>query len=101
MAISNWRVPLSFSFLRCVGLACSSGLESLRNPRADNRKCGSLNVIRPSAGAVAGRWLGVIASNPDAPTRRGGDDRAMTWCRLDGRIPSGILLFNLAVTFVN
>ena len=37
MAISNWRVPLSFSFLRCLGLACSSGLEFLRNARADNR----------------------------------------------------------------
>ena len=53
------------------------------------------------SGTDAGRWLGVIASNPDALTRREGDNRAMTWCRLDGRIPSGILLFNLAVTFVN
>ena len=55
MAISNWRFPLSFSFLRCLGLACS-GLESLRNTRADNRRCGSLNVIRQSLGA---RWLGL------------------------------------------
>ena len=66
MAISNWRVPLSFSFLRCLGLACSSGLESLRNARADNRECGSLNVIRQSFGAVAGRWLGGTAYLPIA-----------------------------------
>ena len=99
MAISNWRVPLSFSFLRCLGLACSSGLESLRNPRADNRKGGSLNVIRQSAGAVAGRWLGgtAYALPIAARVRQQCDDIG----RLNGRIPSGILLFYLDVTFAN
>ena len=71
-------------------------LESLRNTRADNRKYGSLDVIRQIGGSLA--WRG---GTSDLPTpRHDCDNSAMTWT-VDGSIPPGILLFNPDVNFVN
>ena len=51
MAISNWRIPLSFSFLR-AWVWRSSGLEFLRNARADNR----LRLVECDPAELGVRW---------------------------------------------